>query len=352
MRAASSGPTAGPAPVDECAVAAVAGHGQGCFLGRGRKIKHTAEQEPAIQAIAATPHAFDQGLFERSVSDRLFRRPDEVSATMHSNLAKIAASKPNPRAWEIEIRDLEIALDRECRFNLVSLPAVFPFVSPGKQYCAIGKNLQLVSRRAELCGVARGKRLELPLLGVTAAETREPVSGIRRVRQRSAANLIDRTDRRILEILQQEARKSHRALAKAIGLTVSSAWKRVKRLERDGFILGYRAVIAPSMLGADIDVVARLELRSTLPAGFRHFESALKSSPGVLGAKRMGSPGAYLLRLASRDSVAWIEGVIEKLGLRVITFETQLVMEEIKPYRDPPIRALINWRADQASEEP
>lgn len=178
------------------------------------------------------------------------------------------------------------------------------------------------------------------------------MSDTRNERTRLAARSIDRTDRSILELLQQDARKTHRALAKAVGLTASSAWERVKRLERDGFILGYRAVIAPCMLGADIDVVARLELRSTLPAGFRHFESALKSSPGVLGAKRMGSPGAYLLRLASRDSVAWTEGVIEKLGLRVITFEIQLVVEEIKPYRDPPIRALINWRADQASEEP
>jgi Lrp/AsnC family leucine-responsive transcriptional regulator len=176
------------------------------------------------------------------------------------------------------------------------------------------------------------------------------VSRIRGERRKPASPSIDLTDRRILEILQQDARTTHRALAKAVGLTVSSAWERVKRLERDGFILGYRTVITPSMLGADLDVVARLELRSTIPASFRHFESALKSSPGVLGAKRMGSHGAYLLRLASRDSITLIEGVITKLGLSVITFETQLIVEEIKPYRDPPIRVLANERADQSEE--
>jgi Lrp/AsnC family leucine-responsive transcriptional regulator len=177
------------------------------------------------------------------------------------------------------------------------------------------------------------------------------VSRIRGERRKPASPSIDLTDRRILEILQQDARTTHRALAKAVGLTVSSAWERVKRLERDGFILGYRTVITPSMLGADLDVVARLELRSMNPTAFRHFEAALKSSPGVLGAKRMGNPGAYLLRLASRDSVAWTEGVVEKLGLSVITFETQLVVEEIKPYRDPPIRTLFGGFADPASEE-
>ena len=174
--------------------------------------------------------------------------------------------------------------------------------------------------------------------------------GPRSVRRKPAETSIDRTDRRILEILQQDARTTHRALAIAVGLTVSSAWERVKRLERDGLILGYRAVIAPSMLGADLDVVAKLELRSTTPAGFRHFETALKASPGVLGAKRMGGLGIYLLRLSSRDSVTLIEDVITKLGLSVVTFETQLVVDEIKPYRDPPIRALVNGRADQSEE--
>ncbi len=101
-------------------------------------------------------------------------------------------------------------------------------------------------------------------------------------------------------------------------------------------------MIAPSMLGADVDIVVRLELRSSTSTGFRRFESELKASADVLGAKKMGSPGAYLLRLASRDAVTWIEAVIARLGLCHITFESQLVVEEIKPYRDPPIRTFID----------
>lgn len=161
---------------------------------------------------------------------------------------------------------------------------------------------------------------------------------------------LDAIDVELIERVQQDARQTNRELARAVGLTASSAWERVKRLERHGLIIGYRAVIAPSMLGADVDIVATLELRSPIPAGFRHFELALKSSPSVLGAKRMGGLGVYLLRLASRDSVTLIEGVITKLGLSIVTFETQLVVDEIKAYRDPPIRALVHGRADQSEE--
>ncbi|MEQ1619481.1 MAG: Lrp/AsnC family transcriptional regulator [Terricaulis sp.] len=160
---------------------------------------------------------------------------------------------------------------------------------------------------------------------------------------------LDVIDIELVERVQLNARQTNRELAKAVGRTTSSVWERVKRLEREGLILGYRAVIAPAMLGADIDIVVRLELRSSAPNGLWCFESELKSAPGVLGATRTG-PGAYLLRAASPATVAWIEAAILRCGLTAVAFESVLAMEEIVPYRDPPIRALINGRATSESE--
>ena len=127
-------------------------------------------------------------------------------------------------------------------------------------------------------------------------------------------------------------------------------WERVKRLEREGLILGYRAVIAPSILGTDIDFIISLELRSAAPIGFRRFEAELKSASGVLGATRTG-PGAYQLRAASRTTLTWIEAVIAKCGLTTLEFRTAPALEEIVPYRDPPIRVRVSAGVVSAPED-
>src|SRR5512137_2166404 len=76
--------------------------------------------------------------------------------------------------------------------------------------------------------------------------------------------MIDVTDRKILELLQANARMSNAELAKAVGLTVSSVHERVKKLERKGVITGYVARVDAEKLGKGLLSFMRLSF-STLP---------------------------------------------------------------------------------------
>ncbi|MFO0122899.1 MAG: Lrp/AsnC family transcriptional regulator, partial [Inhella sp.] len=75
---------------------------------------------------------------------------------------------------------------------------------------------------------------------------------------------LDRIDLRILRVLQDDARITHQKLAEAVHLSASSVHERVKRLQRDGFILGYRAQLNPDKLGAALMVFVGPLVRASL----------------------------------------------------------------------------------------
>lgn len=144
----------------------------------------------------------------------------------------------------------------------------------------------------------------------------------------------------LIALLQQNARRSMRDLAGALGAPKSTVWDQIRRLEGEGVILGYQAVIAPALLGADLDFIVSLTLEARTPIGIRCFETALRETPGLLGAIRVG-PGAYQARAATREAIAALENAIATCGLTALEFRTTAVHEEIIAYRDPPIRSLI-----------
>jgi Lrp/AsnC family transcriptional regulator, leucine-responsive regulatory protein len=74
---------------------------------------------------------------------------------------------------------------------------------------------------------------------------------------------LDRTDARILRVLQAEGRISNLKLAEAVHLSPTAALERVKRLTRDGFILGYEARLNPDKLGAGLLVFIEVVLDRT-----------------------------------------------------------------------------------------
>ena len=80
--------------------------------------------------------------------------------------------------------------------------------------------------------------------------------------QRKPVRALDKLDRRILDLLQKDGRLSMKELSEAVGLTITPCIERVKRLEREGFILGYYARLNPAMLGASLLVFVEISLGS------------------------------------------------------------------------------------------
>ncbi|MGB6154627.1 MAG: winged helix-turn-helix transcriptional regulator, partial [Castellaniella sp.] len=80
--------------------------------------------------------------------------------------------------------------------------------------------------------------------------------------QKESVHALDKLDRRILDLLQQNGRLSMTELADAIGLTVTPCIERVRRLERDGVITGYHARVAPVALDAGLLVFVEITMSS------------------------------------------------------------------------------------------
>ena len=83
--------------------------------------------------------------------------------------------------------------------------------------------------------------------------------------------VLDRTDRRILECLQADGRISNVQLARKVNLTPTPCIERVKRLERQGYIRGYTALLDPELVDASLLVFVEIDLSHKSPDAFRKF---------------------------------------------------------------------------------
>lgn len=157
---------------------------------------------------------------------------------------------------------------------------------------------------------------------------------------RSGSIRFDTLDLEIARLLQLHARYSSAELAALTAIPKSTAWDRQKHLEREGLIVGYQAIIAPSALAKDLDVVIRLNVRATAPAALRGFEDAICSSGLFHAAARIDRLGRYELRTVSRRATAWLEVTLTAFGLEPLALDLAYVVEEIVPHRDPPLSAI------------
>jgi Lrp/AsnC family transcriptional regulator, leucine-responsive regulatory protein len=92
---------------------------------------------------------------------------------------------------------------------------------------------------------------------------------------------LDRTDRRILALLQAEGRISTVELSERIGLSATSTSERFKRLQREGVVKGFRAILDPRRLGLELLVFVEVSLDKTTPDAFQKFAEAVRRAPEV-----------------------------------------------------------------------
>lgn len=111
----------------------------------------------------------------------------------------------------------------------------------------------------------------------------------------------DRIDRTVLAVLQHDGRISNQALADLVGLSPSACLRRVRRLEEEGVIAGYRAVIAPRAVGRARTVYVEITLESQRAATLDAFEAGVLACPGLRSCHLMAGVADYLLRLEVAD---------------------------------------------------
>lgn len=125
---------------------------------------------------------------------------------------------------------------------------------------------------------------------------------------------LDRTDRRLLEVLQQEGRISNQDLADRIGLSASSCLRRLRTLEEAGLILGYRALLDAKTLGLTLMALVHISMDRHTPERFAHFEKTVAALPEVLECLLItGQDADYQLKVIVRDMDAYQELLLNKI---------------------------------------
>ncbi len=143
---------------------------------------------------------------------------------------------------------------------------------------------------------------------------------------------LDRLDRKILVELQKDGRISNVELARRIGLSATPCLERVKKLERDGYIQGYKAVVDPHKLGAALLVYVEITLTKTSPDVFEDFSKAVRSHDEILECHLVSGNFDFLLKTRVAD-MAEYRNLLGDILLRlpaVSESRTYVVMEEVK----------------------
>ena len=112
---------------------------------------------------------------------------------------------------------------------------------------------------------------------------------------------LDRIDRRILSVLQRIGRITNAELARRVNLSATPCLERVRRLEREGYVQGYRAKLDPARLGAGLLVFVQVTLDRTSPDAFERFREEVVGLREVQDCHMVTGAFDYLLKIRARD---------------------------------------------------
>jgi Lrp/AsnC family transcriptional regulator, leucine-responsive regulatory protein len=112
---------------------------------------------------------------------------------------------------------------------------------------------------------------------------------------------LDRYDRAILRLLQEDARMTNALLASRVSLSESACLRRVRALEESGLVQGYTALVDQQRAGFPVNVFVSITLDRQSQTGLEAFESAVRRVPEVMECYLMTGEHDYLLRLVVTD---------------------------------------------------
>lgn len=150
---------------------------------------------------------------------------------------------------------------------------------------------------------------------------------------------LDRTDKKILGILQREGRISITDLAERVSLSASPCTERVKRMERDGVITGYHARVAPDALGKTLLVFVEIKLSSKSNQIFEQARKALLLVRDVVECHLVSGSFDYLVKArlsGMREYRRLLGDILKELPVPAES-HSYVVMEEIKETLELPI---------------
>ncbi len=149
---------------------------------------------------------------------------------------------------------------------------------------------------------------------------------------------LDAIDRRILRVLQEDAKLSVAEIGERVGLSSTPCWKRIQRMEIDGVITGTVALVDQNKIGLGLSVFVSVESGDHSNAWLKKFAEAVRSMPEVLELYRMAGDVDYMLRVVVADMESYdffYRKLIGAVALKNVT--SRFAMEKIKSVTALPV---------------
>jgi DNA-binding Lrp family transcriptional regulator len=151
---------------------------------------------------------------------------------------------------------------------------------------------------------------------------------------------LDRADLKLLDLLQRDGRATVQALSEAIHLSARATLNRVRKLESQGAIQGYRALVSRAALGEQISVFAEIALKDQRQAVVQRFERRMAASPEVVACYVVSGRYDYLVRIACPHLAQYhklISGWLDEAPLGVEKIVTNIELQTIKEFAGFPV---------------
>lgn len=145
---------------------------------------------------------------------------------------------------------------------------------------------------------------------------------------------IDATDKKILNLLQQNSKANIKEIALKIGLTQTPTYERIKRLEKDGVIKNYIAVLDKEKVGYTIEVFCQVTLLVHSKEMITRFENAVNKIDEVMECFHVAGNYDYLLKIIVKDMNSYQAFLKNKLSVldSVANVQSTFVMSSTKDY--------------------
>jgi Lrp/AsnC family transcriptional regulator len=143
--------------------------------------------------------------------------------------------------------------------------------------------------------------------------------------------MIDRLDRKILSILQEDATIPVAEIGKRVGLSTTPCWRRIQKLEEDGVIMRRVAVLDPRKVNARVCVFVAITTNQHSEEWLKRFAEVIREFPEVIEFYRMSGQVDYLLRVVVPDIEAYdvfYKKLISRIDIGDVS--SSFAMEQIK----------------------
>jgi Lrp/AsnC family transcriptional regulator len=151
--------------------------------------------------------------------------------------------------------------------------------------------------------------------------------------------MLDRMDRKILDILQKDCTLPVAEIGKQIGLSTTPCWRRIQKLEAQGVIARRVAILDPEAVGLGLSVFVEIETGDHSADWLGRFAASVRAMPEVMEVYRMAGDVDYMLRVAVGSMAEYDDfyrRLIAQVPLKNVT--SRFAMERVKSTTAYPLR--------------